>query len=66
MKILVSRLIGDAAVSIYSKNGELIHVEQFSGKCTSQYIRSIPVVEVEYGHSKAVWTGEFEYKVVNV
>lgn len=65
MKIFVSKLLGDASVSIYNKSGDLIHVEKFEGKCDSGYIRKIPVAEVEYGHSKAVWSGAFEYRVVN-
>jgi hypothetical protein len=64
MRILVDKLYGDATVSIYNKNGELIHTEGFFGKCGSAYIRQIPVVEVEYGHCQAVFSGEFEYKVV--
>lgn len=63
MRILVERLTGDATVLIYNKQGELIHTEGFEGKCGSSYIRSIPVAEVEYGHSKAVFSGYFEYKV---
>lgn len=64
MKILVDRMRGDATVLIYNKHGELIHTEPFYAKDTSCYVRDIPVVEVEYGCSKAVFTGEFEYKVV--
>jgi hypothetical protein len=64
MKILVDKLHGDATVLIYNKSGELIHTEGFEGKCNSAYIRSIPVVEVEYGYSKAVFSGTFDYKVI--
>ncbi|MNC02963.1 hypothetical protein D3C75_503530 [compost metagenome] len=64
MKILVEKLLGDATVNIYNKRGELIHTESFYGKLNSQYIRPIPVVEVEYGHSQALFSGVFDYKVV--
>lgn len=64
MKIMVEKLLGDASVSIYNKSGDLIHVEQFHGKTDTSYIRSIPVVECEYGHSKALHSGSFEYKVI--
>ena len=64
MKIAVERLHGDATISIYNKQGDLIHVESISGKTTSLYMRSIPVDVVEYGHSVCVFSGEIEYKVV--
>lgn len=64
MKILVSKLLGDATVSIYNKNGDIIHTEVFSGKTNSSYIRSIPVDAVEYGHSTCLFDKDFEYKVV--
>lgn len=64
MKILVDRLVGDATVLIYNKQGELIHTEGFYGKTVSCYVRDIPVAEVEYGHSHALFSGSFEYKVV--
>lgn len=64
MRILVEKLLGDASVNIYNKRGELIHVEGFYGKTDSSYIREIPVPEVEYGHSTALFDKEFEYKVV--
>lgn len=64
MKILVSKLLGDATVSIYNKNGELIHTEGFFGKTNSNYVRSIPVDAVEYGHSTCLFNKQFEYKVV--
>lgn len=64
MKILVEKLIGDATVLIYNKQGDLIHTEGFTGKTDSQYIRSIPVDTSEYGHTKSLYSGEFEYKVV--
>lgn len=63
MKIMVESLLGDATVSIYNKQGELIHTEGFYGKTDSSYIRSIPVSEVEYGHAQALFNGEFKYKV---
>lgn len=64
MKIMVEKMLGDATVSIYNKRGELIHTEGFYGKTDSSYIRTIPVAEVEYGHSQALFNGEFQYKVV--
>lgn len=67
MKIQVTKLMGDATVNIYNKQGELIHTEGFSGKFTGDngtYNRSIPVSEVEYGHSQSLHYGPFEYKVV--
>lgn len=64
MRILVSKLVGDATVLIYNKQGELIHSEAFFGKVLSQYDRTIPVADVEFGCSKGVFSGEFEYKVV--
>jgi hypothetical protein len=60
---MVEKLMGDATVSIYNKRGELIHTEPFYG-ADSCYIRSIPVAEVEYGYSQAVFSGVFDYKVV--
>lgn len=65
MKIMVESLLGDATVSIYNKQGELIHTEGFYGKTDSSYIRTIPVAEVEYGHAQALFNGEFKYKVVS-
>lgn len=64
MRILVEKLLGDASVNIYNKQGELIHIEGFSGKTMSQYVREIPVAAVEFGNSKAIFSGEFVYKVV--
>jgi hypothetical protein len=64
MKILVSKLLGDATVNIYNKNGDLIHTEGFCGKTNSNYVRSIPVDAVEYGYSTALFNKDFEYKVV--
>jgi hypothetical protein len=64
MRILISKLLGDASVSIYNKQGDLIHVEGFDGKVSSgTYERPIPVSEMEYGHSMAIHSGVFEYKV---
>lgn len=67
MKIVVEKLLGDASVNIYNKQGELIHTEGFSGKVlTSDYIRSIPVVACEFGSSKALVSGSntFKYRIV--
>lgn len=64
MKIIVENMAGDATVNIYNKQGELIHTEPFYGKTSSDYIRTIPVAEVEYGHSVAIVSGRFKYKVV--
>lgn len=64
MKIVVEKLLGDATVSVYNKQGELIHVEGFYGKTESQYIRQIPVDVVEYGYSRSLNTGEFSYTIV--
>lgn len=64
MKIMIEKMQGDAAITIYNKQGEVIHVEQIEGKTTSQYIREIPVDSAEYGHSKALFSGTLEYKVV--
>lgn len=64
MKILVDRMLGDATVLIYNKQGDLIHTEGFFGKTVTGYVRDIPVAEVEYGSSRVVFTGEFTYKVV--
>lgn len=66
MKIVVEKLLGDASVNIYNKQGELIHVEGFSGKVVSaDFIRSIPVVPAEFGSSKALVSGSnvFKYRV---
>lgn len=63
MRIVVEKLLGDASVNIYNKSGELIHVEGFEGKTDSEYIRKIPVSEVELGYSKAVFSGEFKYRI---
>lgn len=67
MKIQVYKLLGDASVSIYNKQGELIHTEGFSGKMSVEngpYERTIPVSDAEYGYSKSLQFGPFEYKVV--
>lgn len=65
MKIIVSKMHGDAAVTFYNKQGDVIHVEAFYGKTTSSYIRSVPVDALEYGYTKAVFSGDFEYSVKN-
>lgn len=67
MKIQVTKLYGDASVQIYNKSGDLIHTEAFSGKLSGDngsYERTIPVSEVEYGHSQCLHFGPFEYKVI--
>lgn len=64
MRILVDRMSGDATVLIYNKQGDLIHTEPFYASSFSSYIRQVPVVEVEYGHSTCLSSGVFEYKVV--
>lgn len=64
LKIMIEKMQGDAAITIYNKQGEVIHVEQIQGKTTSQYIREIPVDPAEYGHSKALFSGVLEYKVI--
>lgn len=68
MKIVVSKLLGDASVQIFNKQGELIHTEAFNGKFTgidnAKYNRQIPVDPFEYGHSQALFDNKFEYKVV--
>lgn len=64
MKIQVSKLLGDAAVSFYNKNGELIYTEFFFGNGDSRYERVVPVAEVEYSHTTALFDKQFEYKVV--
>lgn len=67
MKIQVTKLLGDASVSIFNKQGELIHTEAFSGKVSGDfgsYERSIPVDFYEYGHSQSLQFGPFEYKVI--
>lgn len=69
MKIQVSKLMGDATVNIFNKNGELIHAEFFSGKFSGldneKYERTIPVSDAEYGHSRSLQFGPFEYKVIS-
>lgn len=64
MKVLVENMYGDAAVFIYNKNGEIIHIEGFTGKTKSSYVRDVPVTELEYSHSNALFTGEFSFKVI--
>lgn len=64
MKIVVSKLLGDACVHIYNKQGELIHKEGFFGKTDTNYIREIPVDPFEYGHSTSLFDNKFEYKVL--
>lgn len=69
MRIIVSKLQGDATVNFYNKHGDLIHVEGFFGKFTgndgSLYNREIPVDPMEYGHTTCLFNGAFEYKVHN-
>lgn len=65
MKIFVNKLVGDAVVLFFNKQGDLIHNEEFYSKEDSQYIRELPVSEVEYGSTKALYSGEFEYKVIS-
>lgn len=65
MKIMVEKLLGDASVMIYNKQGELIHTEGFEGKTESHYIRHIPVDPIEFGHSKGLYSGVFRYTIVN-
>ena len=67
MKIEVTHLIGDAVVCIYNKKDALVHTEEFSGKFTMSdepYYRSIPIEAEDYSHATAVFSGEFEYRVV--
>lgn len=67
MKIQVKKLVGDASVCIYNKQGDLIHTEFFSGKISGDqgsYERTIPVDFYEYGHSQSLQFGPFEYKVI--
>lgn len=65
MKILIEQMWGDAAITIYNKQGEVIHVENISGKTSSEYIREIPVDVSEFGSSKALFSGNLlQYKVV--
>lgn len=67
MKIVIEKLLGDASVNIYNKQGELIHTEGFTGRVVgSSFVRSIPVSPVEYGSSKALVSGSnvFKYKVI--
>lgn len=72
MKVIVSKILGDASVMLYNKQGELIHTEQFSGKVSGDhgpvggYIRNVPVVSTEYGYAKSLYsgTGQFIYEVV--
>ena len=64
MKIMVSDLVGDATVLIYNKQGELILVEPFCCSGGDRYVREISVDPFEYGYSKALFSGKFEYKVV--
>ena len=65
MKIVIEKMLGDASVMIYNKQGELIHTEGFYGKTESQYIREIPVARVEFGSSKALHSGLFKYTIVD-
>lgn len=67
MKIQVDTLFGDATVNIFNKTGELIHTEFFTGHLSGEYHpyqRSIPVSDVEYGHSSSLQFGPFVYKVI--
>lgn len=63
MKIIVENMAGDASVTFYNKQGEVIHVEAFYGKTSTDYIREVPVDPVEYGYTKAVYSGRFKYVV---
>lgn len=65
MKILVTKLHGDASVSFFNKQGELVHTEGFAGKVTDGggYIRNVPVDFVEYSHAVSLSSGVFEYVV---
>lgn len=64
MRIIIKKLLGDASVNIYNKQGDLIHIEGFDGKVESgTYERNIPVSEAEYGHSTSLFSKVFEYKV---
>jgi hypothetical protein len=63
MKIVVHKIDGDACVSIYDKESNLIHFEEFSGKSNNAYERTIPVEFVDYGSSKALYYGEFDYTI---
>lgn len=63
MKIHVENLLGDAAVFIYNKQGEMIHREEFFGKTDSSYIREIPVDPLEFGHSTSLSDNNFKYTI---
>lgn len=64
MKIMVETMLGDACITFYNKQGEIIHTEQFSSKKDTQYVRELPISDVEYGYTKALYSGRLEYKVV--
>lgn len=67
MKIEVTHLIGDAVVCIYNKKDTLVHTEEFSGTfimSDEPYCRSIPIESEDYSQATAVFSGEFEYRVV--
>lgn len=65
MRLLIEKMHGDASFTFYNKQGEVIHVEQVSGKTSGDYIRSVPVSEAEYGNCKALFSGNLlSYKVI--
>lgn len=64
MRIIISKLDGDATISIFNKQMKLIHTEGFTGKVTSgEYEREIPVSIKEYLFSQVVVSGEIDYRV---
>lgn len=69
MKVIVTKLYGDASLTFFNKSGEIIHQEAFSGKLSGRngpsdgYIRPLTVSSCEFSHEVALFTDTFEYVI---
>ncbi len=66
MKIVVSKIVGDATVFFYDENDNIIHSEPFFGKYLGDgYIRQVPVEKSCIHRVISVNSGLFEYNLVD-
>jgi hypothetical protein len=71
MRVIVTKIYGDASLTFHNKQGDIIHVEGFSGYISGKhgpdngYIRKVPVAECEYSYTTALFDKDFEYLVTH-
>lgn len=63
MKLIVTKIVGDALVLFFDKDGHIVHQEPFYGKFLSDggYIRELPIGIEDYFEMKSVHSGLFEF-----